>query len=186
MSKANKFRKYKFIFSLIADFFGLFPKSFNQFFLKIFRNFPTKLGIIIRYGILKNLCLKLGENVIIFESVIFDAPQMMEIGDNVSINSFCYLAGEITIGNDVSIAHTTAMHSFNHKWDNLDLPIKYNDLYSNRIFIENDVWIGCNCVILAGVKIGGRTVVAAGALVNKSIENNSLVGGNPARLIKKI
>jgi acetyltransferase-like isoleucine patch superfamily enzyme len=162
------------------------PKKINKFFLVFFRNFPTAVGVLIRYVLLKNICQSCGKNVIVFQGVIFDAPEMMSIGDNVSINPYCYLAGEISIGNDVAIAHTTALHSFNHTWENMNLPISCNSLYSKRIIIENDVWIACNCVLLSGVKIGKRSVIAAGAIVTKSFSNNSLVGGNPARLIKKI
>lgn len=96
------------------------------------------------------------------------------------------MAGEITLGDNVSIAHTTAFHSFNHTWDNPDLTIRENPLYTKRIVVDEDVWFGCNCVVLSGVHVGKRVVVAAGAIVNKSIEANSVAAGNPVKIIKKI
>lgn len=186
MAQGSIFKKLEPIINILVLLNKIIPRKFNKFLLVLFRNLPTSLGVLVRYILLKNICESIGKNVIVYQGVIFDAPEMMCIGDNVSINPHCYLAGEITIGNDVAIAHSTAFHSFNHTWENYDLPIAYNPLYSKRITIEDDVWIACHCVILSNVSIGKRSVVAAGSIVNKSIENNSLVGGNPARLIKKI
>lgn len=186
MSKGSTFKKFEKIIQLLVWLNSFFPKKINKFFLVIFRNLPTKFGILVRYILLKNICIELGKNVIVHQSVIFDAPEMMIIGNDVSINPFCYLAGEITIGNNVSIAHTTAIHSFNHTWNDLTIPIRNNKLYTKRVIIKDDIWIACNCIILSGVEIGNRVVVAAGTIVNKSVERNSLVGGNPAKLLKKI
>lgn len=186
MSKGSVFRKYKKIISFFVWLNSFLPKSFNKVNLKLARNIPFKIGILIRYILLKNICKSFGDNVVVYEGVIFDAPELMSFGYNVSINPYCYLAGEITIGNNVSIAHTTAMHSFNHTWDNSELPINQNPLYSKKIIIGDDIWIGCNCIILSGVTLNNRLVVAAGAIVSKSFPSNSLIGGNPAKLLKDI
>lgn len=186
MAQGSTFKKIEFFINILVFLNKIVPKKINKFFLVLFRNFPTSLGVLVRYVLLKNVCQSCGKNVVVFQGVIFDAPEMMSIGDNVSINPYCYLAGEISIGNDVAIAHTTAIHSANHTWDDVYIPISYNPIYSNKVIIENDVWIACNCVVLSGVKIGKRSVIAAGAIVTKSFENNSLIGGNPAKLIKNI
>jgi len=186
MANGSSFQKIKPIINILILINKILPNSINKMLLVIFRNVPFRIGVLIRYVILKNLCRKFGDNVIVYEGVIFDAPQMMDIGDNVSINPNCYLAGEITIGNNVSIAHTTAFHSYNHTWDNLELTIRENPLYTKRIYVENDVWLGCNCVVLSGVTIQERVVVAAGTIVNKSVESNSIIAGNPGKIIKKI
>ncbi|WP_456377113.1 acyltransferase [Lutibacter sp.] len=186
MAKGNLFGRYKLVINFMVWINSILPIKLNKFLLVIFRNTPTRLGILFRYVLLKNICKGIGENVVVFEGVIFDAPEMMTMGNNVSINPYCYLAGEITIGNDVSIAHNCGFHSFNHTWEDTTLPIRKNPLYTKRIIIKSDVWIGCNSIILSGVTIGNRSVVAAGAIVLKSVSNNSLIGGNPAKLIKKI
>ncbi|MBW0177667.1 MAG: acyltransferase [Sediminibacterium sp.] len=54
------------------------------------------------------------------------------------------------------------------------------------VVIENDVWIGMNCLILKGVKIGHGSVIAAGSVVTKNVEPESIYGGNPAKRIKSI
>ena len=186
MSKSGTFRKIQSVIKIFVWLNSFVPKRVNKFFLIIFRNTPTKIGILIRYVLLKNICKNCGDNVIVYPSVVFDAPEMMELGNDVSIHPFCYLAGAITIGDYVSIAHTTAFHSHNHTWENNKLPIKMNPIKGERIIIENDVWVACNCVILSGVIIGTRSVIAAGAIVTKSFPNNSIIAGNPAKIIKKI
>jgi len=186
MAQGSVFKKFEPFITLLVFCNKILPVWANKFLLVCFRNFPGSPGVLIRYVLLKNICKSFGKNVVIFQGVIFDVPEIMEIGNNVSIYQYCYLAGEICIGDDVAIAHTTAIHSFNHTWDDTNLPIRYNPIYSKKVVIENDVWIACNCIILSGVKIGKRSVIAAGSVVTKSVENNSLVGGNPARLIKNI
>lgn len=92
--------------------------------------------------------------------------------------------GGIEIGNDVSIAHQTSILSANHTWEDESIPIKYNAVAFQPVHIENDVWIGCGCRILCGVKIHSRSVVAAGAVVCKDVESHTAVGGVPARVLK--
>ena len=82
------------------------------------------------------------------------------------------------IKDNVSIAHSVSILTTNHTWDNLDKPIKYNLETFKKVVIEKDVWIGCGCRILSGVKINNRSIVAAGAVVNKSAPNDSIVFGN--------
>ena len=60
------------------------------------------------------------------------------------------------------------------------------DLKSKPVVIENDVWIGCNSVILSGVKIGQSAIVGAGAVVTKDVPSWTIVAGNPARIIRRI
>lgn len=95
---------------------------------------------------------------------------------NYSSNIIC--DKEITIGNDVTIAaFVTIRDSDSHQIDNKE--------YTKPIHIGNHVWIGTNAVILKGVNIGDNVVVAAGAVVTKDVPSNCLVGGVPAKVIKK-
>ena len=55
----------------------------------------------------------------------------------------------------------------------------------DRVIID-DVWVGCGCRILSGVTIGSRSIVAAGAVVNKNIPSRVMVGGVPAKVLKEI
>jgi acetyltransferase-like isoleucine patch superfamily enzyme len=106
----------------------------------------------------------------------------------VSIHPNCYIdaTGQISIGNNVSIAHNTSILSAEHTWGDSGLPIKYNKVELKPVSIENDVWIGCGCRILAGVTISHRVIIAARAVVNCNCKSNTIHGVVPAKLIKKI
>lgn len=166
----------------------VFPKRIRKFFLNFVRNWNSAFGILLRYCLLKTLAKSVGENVFIGTNIEWKGLENLRIGDNVSIHKDCYIdaSGGLEIGKDVSIAHNTSIITSNHTWENADLPIKYNPVKQNRIVISNDVWIGCQSVILAGVTIHSRVVVAAGSVVTKTVEKNTVVGGIPAKEIKKI
>lgn len=188
MKGRDQFKKYKKIINLLIKVFSLLGKSGNEFLLKKFRNTTGKLGLVLRYVFIKNIAKRVGDNVSIQPGVFIFNLQNIELGNNVSIHPMCYIegAGGIKISNDVSIAHATTLISTNHTWGDLTIPIKYNKEVLEPIFIEDDVWIGCGARILAGVTIRQRSIVAAGAVVNKSFEENSLIGGVPAKIIKKL
>ncbi|WP_282148198.1 acyltransferase [Algibacter lectus] len=166
----------------------LTPRYINTIFFLMFRNTSGHIGLLIRYVIFKNLSKSCGNNVSIHPGVFLKGIQNTSIGNNVSIHSMCYLdgTGGLTIRDNVSIAHASTIMTTNHTWNNQDIPIKYNDTTKGPVLINDDVWVGCGCRILANVSIGTRTIIAAGAVVNKNVENHALVGGIPAKLIKKI
>jgi maltose O-acetyltransferase len=110
---------------------------------------------------------------------------------NVSIGSHCHINENVfiqgaTIGNFVMIAPGVAILNSKHNTINVDLPmIKQGQVRSLNPIIEDDVWLGRNAIILPGVIVAKGTVVGAGAVVTKNFEPNSIVGGVPAKLIKK-
>ena len=140
-----------------------------------------------RYALLKTLAKRLGDNVAIFPDVYLLNVQALEIGNNVSLQPMVYIEayGGIRIGNDVSIAEGASVFSVNHGFKDLNTPIKDQEITSLPIEIEDNVWIGSKATILGGVKISSGTIVAAGAVVNKPTETNSIVAGVPAKLVKK-
>ena len=78
------------------------------------------------------------------------------------------------------------MTALNHRFDNHDIRIDKQGVRTNKITIDDDVWIGANAVVLPGVSIGHHSVVAAGAVVTKDVPPQSLVAGIPAKMIKSI
>jgi len=111
----------------------------------------------------------------------------IEIGDDCSVNPFCVLYGHggLKIGNGVRIASGTVIIPANHNFDDPDVPIHQQGVSAKGIIIEDDVWIGANVTVLDGVCIGHGSVIAAGSVVNRDVELFSVMGGVPARLIKK-
>lgn len=99
----------------------------------------------------------------------------------------------LIIGNYVSISENVKfLLGGNHRYDILSTyPFKVMicdqkmESYSNgKIVINDDVWIGINCTIMSGVTIGKGAIIAAGSVVTKDVDEYSIVGGNPAKLIK--
>lgn len=112
----------------------------------------------------------------------------VDIGKNSSVAQNCSLSGEnrgIIIGDDVMIAPNVVIVAFNHNFENRDIPIRNQGNKEECILISDNVWIGANCTITAGVKIGYGAIIGANSLVNKNVEDFSIVGGVPAKLIKR-
>ena len=113
---------------------------------------------------------------------------IVEIGSNCTINPFAIIDGHgkgIKIGNGVRIAAHSMIISSNHIFSNPEEYIFQQGLSSKGIIIEDDVWLGSGVKILDGVIIRKGAVIAAGAVVTKNVNSYEIVGGVPAKLIKK-
>ena len=111
----------------------------------------------------------------------------IRIGNHCSINPYTVLYGHgnLTIGNNVLIAGHCLIIPSNHKFNDINMPIREQGVTKKGIVIEDNVWIGSGCRILDGVTIGTGAIIAAGAVVNKDVLANTVVGGVPAKMIKK-
>lgn len=111
------------------------------------------------------------------------------IGRNVSLHcwSFVSAQGGLTIGDDVAIGHRCSILTTEHGFDDPSVAIKSQPITFHPVVIGNDVWIGANVTILAGVTIGPRSIIAAGAVVTRSFPaGNMIIGGVPAREIRRL
>lgn len=72
-----------------------------------------------------------------------------------------------------------------HNFDDIHKPMQVQGLASRSVSIEDDVWIGGHSIILPGVTVGRGSIVAAGAVITKDVPPFTIVGGNPARIIKR-
>lgn len=110
------------------------------------------------------------------------------VGNNVGMGThgFFGCAGGITIGNDTIFGNFVSMHSENHIVTDIEKPIRLQGVTRQGIVIGNNCWIGAKVTILDGVTIGDGCIIAAGSVVIKGhYEKNSIIGGVPARIIKK-
>lgn len=127
---------------------------------------------------------KVDDSFRLFPPFYADFGKNITFGKNVFINSSCHFQdqGGIKIGNGVFIGHNVVLATATH-----DLKPGMNRKLSYKpIVIEDNVWIGSNATILQGVKIGEWSVVAAGAVVTKNVEPFTVVGGIPAKFIKRV
>ncbi|MFM2359183.1 MAG: hypothetical protein RLY16_1176 [Bacteroidota bacterium] len=109
----------------------------------------------------------------------------VHIGNNTRIGIGNTIIGPVTIGNNVILAQNIVMSGLNHNYTDIHTPIYLQGETVATIQVEDDCWIGANAVLTAGVTIGKHSVVAAGAVVTKSIPPFSIAVGNPARVIKQ-
>ena len=123
-----------------------------------------------------------GSNLIVETGVLL-SPKI-KIGDNCLIGENSHIRSNVTLGDDVLIAQNVSLISFAHNYDRVDIPIRLQGETFGKIEIGNDVWIGVNAVVLADVKVGDHSIIAAGAVVSKDVPAWSIVGGVPAKVIK--
>jgi maltose O-acetyltransferase len=136
---------------------------------------------------LKRILGHLGKGSVVYLGVKISTPRQVFIGDCVSIAPNAYLGassqGSITIGDRCAIASGTRIVTATH--DSHVLPVSRVGI-NKSVIIGEDVWIGTAAIILPGVTIHDGAIVAAGAVATKDVPPDCMVGGVPARLIKKL
>lgn len=164
----------KIIIRLIAGTFDYFKKIYFYAKYESFRSV---------YNLSKNFKFN-GENIIFYGEGKITIGENSYIGWNSTIEaaSDC----EVKIGNNCSISHNVRIYTqSNFSQQNFDLSTKRMKKKGN-VTIGNGVWIGVNVVINPGIKIDDNVVIGANSVVTKNVESNNIVGGIPARFIKKI
>jgi len=145
-----------------------------------------KLGYKLRKIAAKRLFLACGDGIVIKNKAYFGDGSRLKVGKNSQIGKNSFLTGAITIGNDVLMGPDVIMMSRSHEYKSVEIPIIFQGETEEReIKIGNGVWVGTRVIILPGVEIGDHSIVAAGAIVTKSFPSYSIIGGNPAKLIKQ-
>lgn len=137
--------------------------------------------------------LKLGNSVsvgaysqLIISTSFNNIGEYISIGNNVGIGQFASLGGSggLSIGDNCIIGQYFSCHPENHNYQSETVLIKNQGTTRAPIKIGENCWIGAKVTILAGVEIGPHSVIAAGAVVTKSMPANSIIGGVPAKVIK--
>jgi len=119
---------------------------------------------------------------------ILDTENLV-IGRNVSLHCWSFISahGGLTIGDDVAIGHGCSILTTEHGFGDTAVAIKWQPITRHPVTISDDVWIGANVTILAGVTIGPRSIIAAGAVVTRSFpDGHVIIGGVPAREIRRL
>lgn len=113
--------------------------------------------------------------------------QGLRIGNGTAIGAYSWIgaSGQVSIGENVLFGPRVIVIPENHLHADLTRTIKEQGVVRSDVTIGDDCWIGCNATILSGVTIGHGSIVAAGAVVHRDVAPYSIVGGVPARLIKR-
>ena len=118
-------------------------------------------------------------------SILNNAVGNIHIGSHTRIGLSNTVIGPIEIGNNVNFAQNIVLSGLNHNFRDVEKPIDEQGVSTSPILIDDDVWIGANSVIVAGVTIGKHAVIGAGSVVTKDVPPYSIAVGNPAQVIKK-
>lgn len=168
--------------------FSLLPAFLFSFLWRILDVFDGRFGALLRYILICNRLASCGDKVYWGAFISIDDPSNICVGSNVSVHQgVSFLSkGGVIIGNNVAIAHGVSIVTGNHSWANPDVPIKYNPVELSSVRLSDDVWVGCGARLLAGVCVGTRSIIAAGAVVLGDVESYSVYGGVPAKKLKEI
>jgi acetyltransferase-like isoleucine patch superfamily enzyme len=133
--------------------------------------------------------IEIGDNVYIGHATILKAyyKNKMEIGSGVWIGQQCFFhsAGGIRIGTNVGIGPAVKILTSYHDGEDKTKPIIHTPLVFTAVTVEDDADIGTGAIILPGVTVGRGAQVGAGAVVASDVEPYTVVGGVPAKLIRK-
>jgi acetyltransferase-like isoleucine patch superfamily enzyme len=155
-------------------------------------------GVYIDHGVYLHACpggIDVGEETLVMHNAELhvynfrDLPQSrIVIGRESLIGESCVIRGTggVTIGDRVFLSPMVHIYSNNHVFADPDVCFVDQGITAEGVTIEDECWIGAQALILDGVTVGRRSVVAAGAVVNRDVPPYSLVGGVPARLIRRV
>lgn len=137
-----------------------------------------------RQNLIRKMLGKTNGSFLIEQPFFCDYGYNIEIGENFYANMNCIILDEakVVFGNNVFIAPGCGFYTAEHP---LDVEQRNKGLeYAKPITIGNNVWIGAQCIILAGVTIGDNCVIGAGSVVTRNIPANVVAVGNPCRVLK--
>lgn len=146
------------------------------------RPLPRSFGNSWKVFLLRIFGAKIHKNAVVYSNVRIYSPWNLEMDaySCLAPEVDCYNVAKITIGAHTTVSQKTYLCSASH-----DVTMSHNPLIYAPIILEDQVWIGANAYIGLGVKIGQGAVVGANACVYKDVEPWTIVGGNPAKFIKK-
>lgn len=125
---------------------------------------------------------KIGKNTKFYGTMKVLRSYNISVGDNCSFNDYVILNArtDLLIGDNVSISSGVIINT-----GGLNYASSNKEHFSDKVIIEDGVWIGSNAMITPGITIGKNSVIGGGAVVVKDIPPNSVAGGVPAKVIKK-
>ena len=139
-----------------------------------------------RLDIIPSKKITLGKKSVIEDyTIINNGMGDIFIGDYTHVTSRVKLVGPVTLGNYVTIGSGAQITGLTHNYLDVTRPIAKQGVTPNRTVVEDDVWIGGNSCINQGITIGTHSIIASGSVVTKNVPPYSVVGGNPARILRQ-
>ena len=138
--------------------------------------------------------LELGAGTRVMQGAVLHVYNFRDLtGAGIAVGRECVIGfaavitgqGRVRLGDQVIIGPKAMILPVNHRFLEGDRPIKEQGIEARGITVEDGAWIGAGAIILDGVRVGRNAVVAAGAVVTEDVPPQSLVAGNPAKLVKE-
>jgi len=165
------------------------PRLWVRWFLNPFKHSRGKASIIrwkTRMDLFPFNNFSLGEKSIIEDfATVNNGVGDVIIGNSTIIGMGCVIIGPAAIGNNVMLAQNIVVSGLNHGYEDVSIAPSLQKVSCKEITIEDDVWIGANSTITAGVTLGKHSIVGGGSVVTKDVPPFSIAVGNPAKIIKK-
>ena len=132
--------------------------------------------------------VKIGKGAVFssFTQVKTSGGGRLTIGEKVNVGIGAHIVagpGNVNIGDKCLISQNVCIEGINYRYDRLDMDFMDQEQTSKGITIERNVWIGANCVVLDGSTIEEGSIITPGSVVQGRIKANSIVSGNPAKVI---
>jgi acetyltransferase-like isoleucine patch superfamily enzyme len=179
----------RFVLSLLIPRNQARPRKWVKIFLNPLLHKKGKRALIrknIRLDVLPFNNFSIGADSTIEDySTINNGVGDIHIGERTRIGMGNVLIGPVTIGNDVMFAQNVVLSGLNHGFEDVTISPSKQPISKSPILVEDEVWIGANVTVTAGVKLGKHSVIGSGSVVTKDVPSYSVAVGNPARVIKK-
>lgn len=151
-----------------------------------YSKFGGKLWKAVRFFLCKRIFAECGNNVNVERKANFGNGFGIKIGDNSGLGVNCTIPNDTIIGKNVMMGPNCYVLDSNHTFERIDIPmVEQGFSESKQTIIENDVWIGRDVLMTPGRTIKDGTIIGARCVLCKDFPEYSIVGGNPARLIRE-
>ena len=175
------------MYDSVDDEFIAYQHSLVQRLNDLNRTDDTPEGLQQRDAILRELCGTYGEGLYVIPPVMANCGMRhIHFGRNAVVNFGCKFVddGDIFIGDDCMIGPgcilATSIHPISPRLR------RYKIQRNKSIRLGSNVWLGAGAILMPGVTVGDNSIVGAGAVVTKDVEANTIVVGNPARVLRRI
>lgn len=170
---------------MLKNLYLFFYYCFAQYLPDSYYGKIGRISNYIRVWLCKRIFYKCGNIRTINRKVHFGRGKYVEIGDDSGIGARTHLMGRVIIGKCVMISRDSIIWHRNHEFQRIDIPIiEQGQKPSKTTIIDDDVWIGMRCILTPGRHVSKGTIVAMGSVLTRDFPEYSIVGGNPAKLIK--
>lgn len=177
------------ILKLITTEKGMRPRWWVRNFINPFYHKKGKGTVIFRRArmdLMPYNYFEIGHNATIEDfSFVNNGMGPVKIGNHVFVGASNVIIGPVVLHDHIMTAQNVVISGLNHGFEDVNIAFRYQPCTVSEIVINEGCWIGANAVITSGVTVGKYSIIAAGSVVTKDIPSYSMVGGNPAKLIKQ-